>query len=1269
MRAAQGNRPGGASAQRISDWKAGRNVPARFESLLPVVLTLVELARKAGSPLSRQLAEPKEWQRLWHAATTWVPEADAESACPYLGLTSYRAENHRLFFGRADATAELAALVRETAGAGIVIVVGASGAGKSSLLAAGLVPTLSGWEASSFTPGAHPLAELGSFEPRADGVPRLLIVDQFEELFTTCDDERERTEFLATLHRYATRAEDPVTVVVALRADFYAHCLNYRTLQDSLEHRSFLLGPMRLDELAQAVSGPARAAGLELEPGLEELVITELCGAGEHHDQRSYDPGALPLLSHVMAATWQHREGRRLTVVGYRKAGGVTGSVAETAEQAWLELSGGQQKAAARMLLGLVAVGQDSLDTRRSGTRSDLLRRAADQEDAGAALELLVRTRLITLDAESVTLTHEIVLRAWPRLRGWIEEDRVGYLVRQRLDVDAAEWAAQERDSSLLYRGTRLRNALDHAGPAPIDPLARDFLAESTATRARTRRRSSRTRTVLGLLGVVLLILGFAAYTQTQLARKQLDDKNFAAILATADRIQSSDPSLAAQLYLVAQRLRPASAEVQSRILQTQNMTLVRTTPLGGDGIWDMTYRPDGVLATVDTYNKLQLWDVSTPRLPRRLSALADEVTGVEFSIDRSLMATGYGADIRLWDIREPTAPRELGRLQTSAPQGAAQMTFIGDGRTLAVLTTVSFTLWDLSDPTAPVAGSPHQLFDDTPTEDGPVILGRIDADPTGNLLAISANRDSDSLIEAIQLWDVSNRTAPVKLIDRLITTDVTLGDVAFAPGGTLLAIGTNATSVLPMGNTNGTVELWDLTEPNRPRQTRAPLETGSGDAPTLAFTADGNTLAVGSGPSLNLWNMTDPAYPVPVMGESTIGAGICHVITTSYDCAGSARDLAFTSDGRNLFSHRTSGDLLIWSLPPSVLTGHAGYLTPPLFDASGDRMVTMSTDGRIIVWDMRNRRQPARVGTYRMPPDFYSTALSPDGGTLLVSSSEPMKTFVLDLSDASRIRLLGQWPLPQDDSSPPYPSGDWRIMAKIHEDETVRLWDLSERTRPVSLTTLDIDTEPMWVATDFQNRTLTVQQLANEPGGAHTLLVTSWDVEDPAHPVKLADAVRFPTDVPNTRAYATPDPRVLVVVSDEALQSWDVGDPAHPRALGDPFTAHTSAVNSLGFTTDGHTMLTAGSDGTLQLWDYTDPTQPRPKADLTAGHGKNYWSAAVHPAGGIAIGASSGGALRLWNFDRQHAAERICAITGDAWTEKLWQRYLPQISYDPPCD
>ncbi|WP_282784866.1 hypothetical protein [Nocardia sp. CC201C] len=412
-----------------------------------------------------------------------------ESDCPYLGLAPYQRRDRDLFFGRTHATAEFADLVREAAGdaSGMVILIGASGAGKSSLLAAGLVPAVGDWDVTTITPGADPIATLaaaygieGDTDLTADDIitaltaqrldrQRLLIVDQFEEFFTACESETARAEFLAALHRCAT--EHTAAVVLALRADCYAHCLAYSSLQGALEKRSYILGPMRPDELAQAITGPARLAGLELEPGLDELIITDLCGVRDHHDRHGYDPGTLPLLSHALAATWRHRSGHRLTTAGYRSTGGISGAVAATAEHAWDALTAEQQAAATAMLPELVAVHRDAHATRRRIARPDLLRRTTDPEAAAAALELLTRARLISRDGDTVGFIHEIVLGAWPRLRGW---------------VDAAR----------------------------VDLLTRDLSETRTTQRYPTVPRDHRhTTTALLVLFVVLMVVGVAAYT------------------------------------------------------------------------------------------------------------------------------------------------------------------------------------------------------------------------------------------------------------------------------------------------------------------------------------------------------------------------------------------------------------------------------------------------------------------------------------------------------------------------------------------------------------------------------------------------------------------------------------------------------------------------------------------------------------------------------------------------------------------------------------
>ncbi|MGV9409072.1 WD40 repeat domain-containing protein [Nocardia sp. NPDC003693] len=1278
MRAAAGARPGGASAQRISDWKAGRNVPARFESLLPVVLTLTDLARKAGAPLTRELAEPREWQRLWQSATTWNPEADTEAACPYPGLTSYGRDNSALFFGRTRATAELADLVRTATG--LVAVVGASGAGKSSLLAAGLAPALGDWATTIFTPGGHPMAQLAdiALTPRTAGPRRLLIVDQFEELFTTCADEHEREDFLARLHECATRADDPIAVVVALRADFYAHCLNHLILQDALEHRSYLLGPMRLDELSQAISGPARAVGLELEPGLEELVITELCGAGDHHGRRTYDPGALPLLSHVMAATWQHREGRRLTSSGYRTAGGVVGSVTETAEQAWTELSDTQRSAAHDILLGLVAVGQDARDTRRPAQRTDLLRRVPDTEAATAALELLSRTRLITLDAEAVTLTHEIVLTAWPRLREWINEDRVGYLVRQRLETDAAEWAAQERDPSLLYRGTRLQNAVDNVDPPPVGPLAREFLTAATAARDHTRRRSTRSKAILAILGVALLVLGFAAYTQTRLVDQQRADKNFADILAAADRVRTTDPSVAAQLDLIAWRTRPGDQRVLSRLLQSQNIPLVTEIAAHELGISKVRYRQGGgVLASLALEGVLRLWNTTDPQHPKALSPRFDAIADMEFSPNGELLATvselistGTGSapkfTITLWNVSTPEEPRLLTTLPQ--PPGSeshvAHVVFAPDGRTLVVNDTSSLALWNIGNPSSPALLSTTGLHDPD-TISG---LGEITISPDGRLLAL-VHKEMRANSKVVQLWNISDPVEPALLTTTPGGPDDTVTELEFGPDNRILAIGKGIGSIKPVGNNNATVTLWDITDPGHARS-YAVIPTDLTTLYALDFAPDGRMLAIGGAGNTTLWSVSDPANPVRLTDYPAPSAAVCRYEAQSFPCQGGSSTIAFAPDGRTMATGTWGGALRLWSLPPAVLTGHSGAVAAPAFDATGSRMVTSSGDGLIVVWDLRNRGAPRRIGEYRLPPDFRQVTMSPDGATVLVTArTHDTAPLVLDTSDPARIRPLGEWRLPLERLGGLAISADWTMLATANDDDSLQLWDLSDRSRPIAIGTgWPIRASLSTLRFSADNKTVLTREWVSRYPLPPEVVYTLWNIADPAHPVGVAELLRR-TGTPE-ELHLTPDWQIMVVSNDATMQSWDVSDPTRPVKLGAPFTLGNLTSRGLVFTgKNSETMLATGDDGTAQLWDFSDPAHPV-RGGTLAEAGAHPWKATVHPDGSHIAAGSDDSGIRLWDLDEEHAIDRICAATGDMWTEELWQRYLPaDRPFDPPCD
>ncbi|WP_171047991.1 NACHT and WD repeat domain-containing protein [Nocardia cyriacigeorgica] len=1252
MRTARGTTSGAASAQRISDWKAGRNVPARFESLLPVVLTLVELTRKSGQDVAPELRDPREWQRLWQACTSWTPGETDGTTCPYPGLKAYRSADHDRFFGRTRATAELAELVR--AGSGVIVLIGASGAGKSSLLAAGLVPALteSGeWSAVTITPGTEPLNRLAAATDTDDGPARLLIVDQFEELFTACADERERESFLTELAATA----DNASVVIALRADFYARCLDYPVLQDALEHRSHLLGPMRLDELATAIAGPAERAGLKLEPGLEELVITELCGLGDHSSRQSYDPGALPLLSHVMAAAWQHREGQRLTVAGYRKAGGVVGSIADTAEQAWSELSDTEQAAAKQLLLGMVTVGQDSRDTRRITARTELLARVTDTEAADAALELLSRTRLITMDADSVYLTHEVVLSAWPRLRAWIDEDRVGYLVRQRLEADAVEWDTSGRDPSLLYRGTRLETASEQSAGMPLSPPARAFVTAALGARQRSRRRSSATKVALALLWVGLLVVGIAAFAQNRVATQQRNDRDFGAVLAEAQRLRTIDPSLAAQLYLVAHRMRPDDATARSQLLATQNLPLATTIDAHPVGVEQVAYRPTGgLLVSVDFKGATKLWDIADPLNPRPIPHGIDGNTReVDFSRNGNLLATA-GTQLRLWNVERPTEPHLITELSIGEGNSVDHVAFHPSGKVLVTTMIDRAVFWSVADP-----AHPRELLSiPVPNAKTSPQIPRFS--PDGRMLAISTAALPDR--EGVQLWDVTQPEQPTPVGPALPTPSYEATELAFSPDSRTLAIGSGRGSIDADGTDDAKVQLWNVDNPERPGQLGTPIVVGRSSLLTIAFSLDGAVLVTSTLDETRRWNIANPGRPIPLGQTLAIGTTTCRLERSAYTCRPGAGSLAFDPAGEHLADGGRDGKIRIWSLPAADVAALPAWVTSPQFSQDGSRALTTTSNGELRIWDTRDPREPRPIMRRSTGSEAWFVSLSPDGRSVIAPTPDGESLEIIDVSDPARAHTLAPFPIPRHSPTGGQMSPDWRLAIIEDFSGTMQLWDTSDLAHPRALgTPTPIDANMLGKAFNHDNTLLATYAVDGE-----VWTLTLWNLADPAHPTPFGEPIELAVDGISGFAIS-PDQRTLIVQDYESIQLWDIGDPTKPALIGDPVTLDGLQYGVLELSPDGRT-LAIGSDTSVQLWDISDRAHPTRLGDSITFPDDRARRIRYHPSGKFLAGVGNDGVVRIWDLDPQHAIDRICD-EATPMTPELWQRHLPQLPYSPPCE
>ena len=465
------------------------------------------------------------------------------ATCPYRGLIAFAAEDGDLFFGREEVVTSILERILD---GGFMAVVGASGSGKSSLVRAGLVPAyrrVREGQVVVITPGTNPAAELE--RALAAGAPALLIVDQFEEVFTLCPDESARARFLDDLMdlREATSA-----VVIALRADFYGRCAVHPRLAAAVAEHQHLLGPMRSEELRRAIEGPARAGGLRLEAGLVDAMLADVEG----------EPGGLPLLSHALYESWGRRDGRVLTTAGYRAAGGVRGAIAQSAERVFLACSPQEKLLVRRLFLRLTALGETTEDTRRRVPLAELLPEEGGQ--AAAVLEQLAAARLLVVGDDSAEIAHEALIREWPRLRGWLADDREGLRTLRQLTTAARTWDDTGRNDADLYRGPRLAAALEL--PGDLSRVEREFLDASNDAQAReltdARRRARRLRVLLAAVAAALvaaLIAGSFALVQRGRARHTATVAQAGRLAAQSREVAAKHPDLGLLLALEGDRL------------------------------------------------------------------------------------------------------------------------------------------------------------------------------------------------------------------------------------------------------------------------------------------------------------------------------------------------------------------------------------------------------------------------------------------------------------------------------------------------------------------------------------------------------------------------------------------------------------------------------------------------------------------------------------------------------------------------------------------
>jgi len=1173
--------------------------------------------RRARELLARELGlDPgPELVELEQAMLRQDPSLSAASAlphpvtrCPYPGLLPYEVDDADFFFGR---TADLAACRRRIAETGVLVLVGASGSGKSSLLRAGLAASLAleGTRSVVVPTGVSEqelLTEIEQGDARS-----VLVLDQVEEVVVRFAAPAQRARLAEALVACAGRRR----LALAIRADRFGDLAGVPGFGRLAEQGLVLLGPLDEGALREAIEGPAREAALLLEPGLADVLL---------QDVRD-DPGALPLLSHALRETWERREGRTLTLEGYQASGGIRGAVARSAEQVYDDLRDEDRDRLRGLMLRLLTLAPDGEPLRSAVRRGAIPGDAAHEH----LVERLVQARLVTVDADVLDLAHETLFRAWPRLRGWLDDDLEGQRILRHLSAAAESWHGMGRPDAELYRGDRLARASAWQASSGAELTANEeaFLAQSrnvadgaaaeaaraVSTRQRHRRRA---RAMLAAATTLAVVAGLAAWAAVRESDRAAEERLVASARRAATLSRAADDPVASLLLAVESFRRADSADTRATLLDalSRSPALVRAIRDGGSVAGSSA---DG----------------------GRLFLVDDGIRVVETTSFETVASDDDAFD-QLVAEPGPLVWHGDDGLLVEAPAGG-----------LRTVEAPGVQGWDAS-----LAAT---------------------SDRSGRRLAAGFRRESteaDRYESAVVVWDLDRPSRVLLRVDVPGTAaHAGIHDAVLSPDGKRLYVVASERAWLRAYDVGSGDLVGVLPAPSQPGRDRS--------GTSLRVSPDGRVLMANDGSDVVLLDTGSMAESGRLRGHThrvtsmafsrdgrLVAANAVDGSTLVWDRASGrllerlegvrlpAEGLAFSPDSTTLYSS-VEGSVLVWDLAGSrrlVSTvnrpvGRLGYLAVPAPDGGSAAYfrATVTTFGRDTTFDVvtaQGRRTSvaagfANWGTYSPSGDLLATVVDsrlqvwdPKDGRLLRQTTVPG----IGHAEAATFTADGSWIV----------VGDRFGMVQAVDAES-----LAPTGVPVSFGSGVTELVP---AADGRDVVVLLRARDEKPGPYYLELdpATGRVEQDGVHDVGQANY-----------ASVSPDGTRLAVTQEGLAGLLDLRNGRWISGLTD---AHATTATRVDFNGDGTQFVTSGLDGRVVLWDgltgerlaAVQPLGPEFETGVT-----------FMPDGHTVHIATSNGQMFRWDTEPGAWLAHACRVAGRNLGQDEWRAVFGDDPYRRTCD